>query len=164
MRQQMQEKLCQTGNARFYQTANAGLFLSEGGCSSLSIKQRMQESLYETSDAEETLSDRRRKILSDSRCRTHSLGQRMQETLYQNIECRNLSIRQRMQLLSIRQRMQDCLYQTEAGCWKFYQTAFTVSLSDSGCRRQSFRQQMKDSLYRTADAGPYQTGDARVTI
>ena len=64
------------------------------------------------------------------------------------------------------QRMQDCLYQTA-------DTVFT--LSDSGCRRQSIRQQMQYSLYQTADAGLsfftqrmqyslYQTADAGNTL
>ena len=47
MRGRMQESL--------YQTADAGLFLSVGGCRSISIKQWMQESLYETADAGGTL-------------------------------------------------------------------------------------------------------------
>ena len=45
---------------------------------------------------------------------------------------------------SIRQRMQEYLYQTaEAG----------VSPSDSGCRRHSIRQRVQETLYQTADAG-----------
>ena len=44
---------------------------------------------------------------------------------------------------SIRQRMQETLYQTaDAG----------DSLSDSGCRRLSIRQRMQETLYQTADA------------
>ena len=40
--------------------------------------------------------------------------------------------------------MQETLYQTsDAG----------ASLSDSGCRRHSFRQRMQESLYQTVDAG-----------
>ena len=46
----------------------------------------------------------------------------------------------------MRQRMQETLCQTaDAG----------VSLSDSGCRRQSIRQRIQETLYQTADAGVY---------
>ena len=35
------------------------------------------------------------------------------------------------------------------------------TLSDSGCRKLSFRQSMQETLYQTADAGDlYQTADA----
>ena len=45
--------------------------------------------------------------------------------------------------LSIRQRMQETLYQTaDAG----------DSLSDSGCRRLTIRQRMQESLLQTTDA------------
>ena len=40
-----------------YQTADAEVSLSDGGCSSLSIRQWMQETLYQTADAGDTLSD-----------------------------------------------------------------------------------------------------------
>ena len=40
-----------------YQTAVAGVSLSDSGRRSLSIKQRMQETLYQTADAEVFLSD-----------------------------------------------------------------------------------------------------------
>ena len=69
----------------------------------------------------------------------------MQETLYQtadegNYHTANAGVSQRMQRLSIRQRMQETLYQTaDAG----------ESLSDSGWRL-SIRQR---TLYQTADAG-----------
>ena len=50
--------------------------------------------------------------------------------------------------------MQETLYQTvDAG----------VPLSDSRCRRLSFRQPMQETLYQTADAGNYQTSNARVS-
>ena len=58
--------------------------------------------------------------------------------------------------------MQETLYQTaDAG----------DSLSDSGCRKLSIRQQMQETLYQTAnetlyqpvDAGDYQTADAGVS-
>ena len=54
---------------------------------------------------------------------------------------------------SIRQRMQETLYQTaEVGTHN--QTADAgVSLSDSGCKSPSIRQRMQESLYQTADAG-----------
>ena len=34
-----------------YQTADAGVSLSDSGCRSLLIRQRMQETLYQTADA-----------------------------------------------------------------------------------------------------------------
>ena len=40
-----------------YQTADAGVFLSDSGCISFSLRQRMQGSLYKTADAGDTLSD-----------------------------------------------------------------------------------------------------------
>ena len=65
---------------------------------------------------------------SDSGCRRLSIRQRMQETLYQTADAGD-SIRQRMQE-TIRQRMQETLRQTaDAG----------DSLSDRGCRRLSIR-------------------------
>ena len=76
----------------------------------------MQESLYQTVDAEVSLSD--------------SGG-------------RSLSIRQRMQSLSIRQRMRETLYQTADA---------EVSLSNSGCRSLSIRQLMQKTLYQTVAA------------
>ena len=61
-----------------YQTAEAGVSLSDSGCRSLSIRQRMQESLYQTADAGDTL--------SDSGCRSLSIKQRMQKSLYQTAD------------------------------------------------------------------------------
>ena len=46
-----------------YQTADAGLSLSDSGCSILFIRQRIQETLFQTADAGD------------------SIRQRMQETL-----------------------------------------------------------------------------------
>ena len=44
----------------------------------------MQESLYQTADTGNTLSEADAEVsLSDSGCRRHSIRQRMQETLYQ---------------------------------------------------------------------------------
>ena len=40
-----------------YQTADAGVFLSDSGCRRLSIRQRVQEYLYQTADAGVSLSD-----------------------------------------------------------------------------------------------------------
>ena len=40
-----------------YQTADEGVFLSDSGCKSLSIRQPMQETLYQTEDAGVSLSD-----------------------------------------------------------------------------------------------------------
>ena len=58
----------------------------------------------------------------------------MQETLHQTADAED----------SIRERMQESLYQTEdAG----------VFPSVSGCRRHSFRQRMQESFPQTADAG-----------
>ena len=38
-----------------YQTADAGVSLSDSGCRSLSIRQLMQETLYQTVDAGDSL-------------------------------------------------------------------------------------------------------------
>ena len=89
--------------------------------------------------------------LSDSGCRRLSIRQRMQETLYQIFGSRDIFFRQ---------QMQENLYQT---------ADVEDSLSDSGCRRLSIRQQMQrlsirqrmqEPLNQTADAGVYQTADA----
>ena len=40
-----------------YQTADAGVSLSDSGCRSLFIRQRMQETLYQTADARVSQSD-----------------------------------------------------------------------------------------------------------
>ena len=48
-----------------YQTADAGVSLSDSGCRRHSIRQRMQKPLYQTADAGNTL-----------------ITQRMQESLY----------------------------------------------------------------------------------
>ena len=52
----------------FYQTADAGVSLSDSGCRSLSLRQRNQETLYHTADAGD------------------SIRLRMQETLYQTAD------------------------------------------------------------------------------
>ena len=49
-----------------YQTADAGVSLSDRGCRSLSFRERMKESLYQTADTGDTL--------SDSRCRSLSIS------------------------------------------------------------------------------------------
>ena len=46
-----------------YQTANAGVSLSDSGCRSLSFLQRIQEYLYQTADAGETIRQRMQKSL-----------------------------------------------------------------------------------------------------
>ena len=49
--------------------------------------------------------------------------------------------------------MHETLYQTtDAGLISVRQRMQGVSLSDSGCRRLSIRQRMQESLYQTADA------------
>ena len=68
----------------------------------------------------------------------------MQETFYQNSEYRNLSIKQ---------RMQDSLYQT-AMLVSFQLIADTGEiLPDSRCSSFSIRQRMHETLYQTGDAG-----------
>ena len=47
-----------------YQTADAGVSLSDRGCRRHSISQQMQESLYQTANAADTLSDSGRQSLS----------------------------------------------------------------------------------------------------
>ena len=80
---------------------------------------------------------------SDSRCRSISIRQRMQESLYQTAYAGD----------SIRQRMQETLYRT-ADAGALYQTADEgVSPSDSGCRSLSIRERMQETLYLPADAG-----------
>ena len=49
IRQRMQKSL--------YQTADAGITISDRGCRCLSIRQRMQETLYQTAGARDALSD-----------------------------------------------------------------------------------------------------------
>ena len=66
--------------------------------------------------------------LSDCGCISLSIRQRMQETLYQTADAEDTLSDCGCISLSIRQRMQESLYQTAD------QTADT--LSDSGCRRQ----------------------------
>ena len=48
-----------------YQTADAGVSVTDSGCKSLSIRQRMQKTLYQTADARDTLSDSGCRSLSD---------------------------------------------------------------------------------------------------
>ena len=77
----------------------------------------------------------------------------MQESLYQTADagdsisdggCRSLSIRQRLQESLYQTRMQETLYQiADAG----------DPLSDSGCRSLSIGQRVQESLYQTAGAG-----------
>ena len=74
-----------------YQTADAGVTLSDSGCRRNSISERMQESirqrtqetLYQTAYAEVSL--------SDSRCRRHSIRQRMQKSLFQKADAESLN-------------------------------------------------------------------------
>ena len=54
-----------------YQTANAGVSISDTGCRRLYIRQRMQETLYQTADA------------------GVSINQQVQETLYQTADERD---------------------------------------------------------------------------
>ena len=81
--------------------ADAGDNLSDSGWKSLSMRQRMQEcpyqtadagdslsdsgwrKLYQTAGAGDTLSDSGCRYLSNRKCRSLSIRQRMQETLYQ---------------------------------------------------------------------------------
>ena len=67
----------------------------------------------------------------------------MQKSLYQTADAGDTLSENGCRSLSIRQRMQETLYQTAAG----------VPLSDSGCRRHSISHRMQKSLYQTADAG-----------
>ena len=47
----MQETISDSGCKRLYQTADAGVSLSDSGCWSLSIRDPMQQTLYQTVDA-----------------------------------------------------------------------------------------------------------------
>ena len=145
----------------------------------------MQESLYQTADAGLFISDSRCKNLSagpflgDSGCRRHSFIKVNAELFlldsyagpvtnsgcrrnFPDSLCSSFSIRQEMQD-SIRQRMQETLYQTgDAGIspslrqqmlYSLYWTADARNtLSGSGCRILSLRQRMQESLYQTTDA------------
>ena len=51
----MKEPLHQTADAGDYQTADAGVYISDRGCRRLSIRQRMQETPYQTADAGDSL-------------------------------------------------------------------------------------------------------------
>ena len=74
----------------------------------------------------------------------------MQETLYQTVDAGDTLSDSGFRRLSIRQRMQETIYQT-AGA-EDYQTA------DAG---DSVRQRMRETLYQIADAGSlYQRVDA----
>ena len=123
-----------SGCRRLYQTADAGVSLSDSGCWSLSILQRMQETLNQTGDAGGD-------SLLDSGCRSLSIRQRMMEFLHQTADAGD-SIRQRMheslyQSLSqtaIRQRMQE---QVNLSIRKLMQEII------SGCRKLSIRQRMQ---------------------
>ena len=79
----------------------------------------------------------------------------MQKSLYKTADAGDTLSDSGCRSLSIRQRMQETLYQTDAGMQEtIYQTADAeVSLSDSGCRRHSITQRMHMSLLQTADAG-----------
>ena len=69
-----------------YQTADAGVSLSDSGCRRPSNRQRMQESLHQTANAGVTS--------SDNGGRNLPIRHRMQETLLDSLR-RSLSIRQR---------------------------------------------------------------------
>ena len=94
-------------------------------------------------------------------CRRHSIRQRMQESLYQTADAGDtLSDSRQMQL-------QKSLYQTaDAGdtlSIRLRQTADAgVSLLDSGCRRHSIRQRMQE-MQRMQES-LYQTADAGDTL
>ena len=76
----------------------------------------------------------------------------MQESLYKTWDAGETLSDSGCRNLSIRQRMQETLYQTAYE--GDYQTANAgVSLSDSRCRSISIRQRMQENLDQTADAG-----------
>ena len=73
----------------------------------------MQETLYQTADAGDTLSTADVGFSpSDSGCRRLSIRQRMQESLYQTADAGDSPSDRGSRRLSIRQRMQKTLYQT----------------------------------------------------
>ena len=60
-----------------YQTADAGVSISDSGCKRLYIRQRMQETLYHRVDARDTLSDSGRMRLyqtADADCSISVMG------------------------------------------------------------------------------------------
>ena len=79
------------------ETADAGVFLSDSGCRSLSIRQRMLVTLLQTADVGDSIKQGMQETLSDSGCRkvyqTADAGDSLSDS-----GCRRLSIRQRMQI------------------------------------------------------------------
>ena len=77
----------------------------------------------------------------------------MLESLYQTADAGDTLSDSGCRSLSIRQRMQETLYQTTDAEVSLSDTDAGDPLSDSGCRRLSIRQRMQESLNETADAG-----------
>ena len=155
----MQEKL--------YKTVDAEVSLSDSECRTLSIRQRLQGSLYRISDARIYQTTNAGPFLGDNGCRRHSIiivnaGLSLSDSYagpsltdsgcwrnFPDSGCSSFSIRQEMQD-SIRQRMQETLYQTgdvgispslrQQMLYSLYWTAdVRNTLSGSGCRRHSIR-------------------------
>ena len=134
----MQEILYQTADAgvSISESGCKGLYITDSGCKTLHIRQPIQETLYQTADVKDYIT------------------QRMQEFLYQTVDARDsipvyhtayardpISNR-RCTSLYIRQRMQESLYQTMDARDYIRQDArycigqdAGVSISDSGCKR-----------------------------
>ena len=74
---------------------------------------------------------------SDSYCRSFSIRQHMQETLYQTADTGDC----------IRQRMQETLYKTADAQDFLLDSDAGVSQSDSGSWKLSIRQRIKETLY-----------------
>ena len=122
-----------------YQTADAGLSLSDSGCRTLSNSQRvlerlsmrqwMQKSFYQRADAGLSLTVSRCSRLSMRQWMQYSL---YQDSIYQTADARLYETADAGETLS-KERMQDSLYQAaDAG----------LSLTDSGFGRNSSRQQI----------------------
>ena len=113
IRKRMQGFLYLTADARIYQTANAGPFLGDSGCSRHSIIIVNAGLFLSDSYARPSLTDSGCRInFPDSGCSSFSIRQEMQETHYQAADAEDTLSGSGCRILSLRQRMQESLYQT----------------------------------------------------
>ena len=84
-----------------YQTADAGVSISDSGCRGLYIRQWMHETLYNI--------QRMKKSSYQTADARLFIRQRMLETLYQTVDARDYIIDSGCSCLYIRQRMQESL-------------------------------------------------------
>ena len=104
IRKRMQGSLYRTADARIYQTANAGPFLGDSGCSRHSIIIVNAGLFLSDSYVGPSLTDSGcRRNFPDSGCSNFSIRQEMQESLYHSDS--------RCCIHFIGQRMQETIYQ-----------------------------------------------------